>query len=198
MKKSITLIIASALALAACGQAPQQNAANNSAPATSAASSAELSTGAAPAVEPTVLTSKDNAFRFNPDASFADKSSESSLQPQGVAADSITLLQYDENRNLTLTAVQNGKAKGEVPALLGKIKTQLQGDKALSNVVIDDTADRRIDYRFVRKDKDQNIAESCFTVVASDNSIATICASSSDMSLDDVHDFLTRTVKVGA
>ncbi|WP_238373473.1 hypothetical protein [Kingella kingae] len=64
MKKSITLIIASALALAACGQAPQQNAANNSASATSAASSAELSTGAAPAVEPTVLTRQRQCIPF--------------------------------------------------------------------------------------------------------------------------------------
>jgi len=86
-------------------------------------------------------------------------------------------------------------SENQMRLLLWSVERSIAGLCAIGS---DTHADHRIDYRFVRKDKDQNIAESCFTVVASDNSIATICASSSNMSLDDVHDFLTRTVKVGA
>ena len=57
----------------------------------------------------TSVISKDNKISFLPDDEFEDKLGDTAFMPTDVPADSVTLLQYDIGRNLTISATNQGK-----------------------------------------------------------------------------------------
>ena len=192
--KSYTLMLAAALALTACKGQPENTpqAASQTAPAaasnTAEAASAAASTGP--------ISSKDGVFQFTADGNFSDSLNESSLHPENLSAEQITLLQYDADRNLTLTAVQYGKAEGDSKAVFGKIKAQIEKEKSLANVKIGEAKDAQITYSFERKTGEDTTSESCIAHVSAEKQVSSICASSTELSADDLAKFLAQTVQV--
>lgn len=191
--KSYTLMLAAALALAACKGQPENTpqAASQTAPA--ASNTAEAASAAAPAGP---ISSKDGVFQFTADGNFSDSLNESSLHPENLGAEQITLLQYDADRNLTLTAVQYGKAEGDSKAVFGKIKAQIEKEKSLANVKIGEAKDAQMAYSFERKTGEDTTSESCIAHVSAEKQVSSICASSTELSADDLAKFLTQTVQV--
>ena len=195
--KSYTLMLAAALALAACNGRPEnvQQAQADAQPTPIAASDA--SGASAPAAAPAgPISSKDGVFQFTADGNFSDSLNESSLHPENLGAEQITLLQYDADRNLTLTAVQYGKAEGDSKAVFGKIKAQIEKEKSLANVKIGEAKDAQMAYSFERKTGEDTTSESCIAHVSAEKQVSSICASSTELSADDLAKFLTQTVQV--
>lgn len=195
--KSYTLMLAAALALAACKGQPEnvQQAQADAQPTPIAASDA--SGASAPAAAPAgPISSKDGVFQFTADGNFSDSLNESSLHPENLGAEQITLLQYDADRNLTLTAVQYGKAEGDSKAVFGKIKAQIEKEKSLANVKIGEAKDTQMAYSFERKTGEDTTSESCIAHVSAEKQVSSICASSTELSADDLAKFLAQTVQV--
>lgn len=195
--KSYTLMLAAALALAACKGQPEnvQQAQADTQPTPIAAS--DTSGTSAPAAAPAgPISSKDGVFQFTADGNFSDSLNESSLHPENLGAEQITLLQYDADRNLTLTAVQYGKAEGDSKAVFGKIKAQIEKEKSLANVKIGEAKDAQMTYSFERKTGEDTTSESCIAHVSAEKQVSSICASSTELSADDLAKFLAQTVQV--
>ena len=195
--KSYTLILAAALALAACNGRPEnvQQAQADAQPTPVAASDAPIAS--APAAAPAgPISSKDGVFQFTADGNFSDSLNESSLHPENLGTEQITLLQYDADRNLTLTAVQYGKAEGDSKAVFGKIKAQIEKEKSLANVKIGEAKDAQMAYSFERKTGEDTTSESCIAHVSAEKQVSSICASSTELSADDLAKFLAQTVQV--
>ena len=192
--KSYTLMLAAALALTACKGQPENTpqAASQTAPA-AASNTAEAASAAAPAGP---ISSKDGMFQFTADGNFSDSLNESSLHPENLGTEQITLLQYDADRNLTLTAVQYGKAEGDSKAVFGKIKAQIEKEKSLANVKIGEAKDTQMTYSFERKTGEDTTSESCIAHVSAEKQVSSICASSTELSADDLAKFLAQTVQV--
>ena len=195
--KSYTLMLAAALALAACKGQPEnvQQVQADAQPTPIAASDAPIAS--APVAAPAgPISSKDGVFQFTADGNFSDSLNESSLHPENLGAEQITLLQYDADRNLTLTAVQYGKAEGDSKAVFGKIKAQIEKEKSLANVKIGEAKDAQMTYSFERKTGEDTTSESCIAHVSAEKQVSSICASSTELSADDLAKFLTQTVQV--
>ena len=195
--KSYTLMLAAALALAACKGQPEnvQQAQADAQPTPIAASDAPIAS--APVAAPAgPISSKDGVFQFTADGNFSDSLNESSLHPENLGAEQITLLQYDADRNLTLTAVQYGKAEGDSKAVFGKIKAQIEKEKSLANVKIGEAKDAQMTYSFERKTGEDTTSESCIAHVSTEKQVSSICASSTELSADDLAKFLAQTVQV--
>lgn len=195
--KSYTLMLAAALALAACKGQPEnvQQAQADAQPTPIAASDAPIAS--APVTAPAgPISSKDGVFQFTADGNFSDSLNESSLHPENLGAEQITLLQYDADRNLTLTAVQYGKAEGDSKAVFGKIKAQIEKEKSLANVKIGEAKDAQMAYSFERKTGEDTTSESCIAHVSTEKQVSSICASSTELSADDLAKFLAQTVQV--
>ena len=195
--KSYTLMLAAALALAACNGRPEnvQQAQADAQPTPIAASDAPIAS--APVAAPAgPISSKDGVFQFTADGNFSDSLNESSLHPENLGAEQITLLQYDADRNLTLTAVQYGKAEGDSKAVFGKIKAQIEKEKSLANVKISEAKDAQMAYSFERKTGEDTTSESCIAHVSAEKQVSSICASSTELSADDLAKFLAQTVQV--
>ena len=195
--KSYTLMLAAALALAACNGRPEnvQQAQADAQPTPIAASDAPIAS--APVTAPAgPISSKDGVFQFTADGNFSDSLNESSLHPENLGAEQITLLQYDADRNLTLTAVQYGKAEGDSKAVFGKIKAQIEKEKSLANVKIGEAKDTQMTYSFERKTGEDTTSESCIAHVSAEKQVSSICASSTELSADDLEKFLAQTVQV--
>lgn len=195
--KSYTLMLAAALALAACKGQPEnvQQAQADAQPTPIAASDAPIAS--APAAAPAgPISSKDGVFQFTADGNFSDSLNESSLHPENLGAEQITLLQYDADRNLTLTAVQYGKAEGDSKAVFSKIKAQIEKEKSLANVKIGEAKDAQMAYSFERKTDEDTTSESCIAHVSAEKQVSSICASSTELSADDLAKFLAQTVQV--
>lgn len=195
--KSYTLMLAAALALAACKGQPEsvQQAQADAQPTPIAASDAPIAS--APVVAPAgPISSKDGVFQFTADGNFSDSLNESSLHPENLGAEQITLLQYDADRNLTLTAVQYGKAEGDSKAVFDKIKAQIEKEKSLANVKIGEAKDAQMTYSFERKTGEDTTSESCIAHVSAEKQVSSICASSTELSADDLAKFLAQTVQV--
>lgn len=195
--KSYTLMLAAALALAACKGQPEnvQQAQADAQPTPIAASDAPIAS--APVAAPAgPISSKDGVFQFTADGNFSDSLNESSLHPENLGAEQITLLQYDADRNLTLTAVQYGKAEGDSKAVFGKIKAQIEKEKSLANVKIGEAKDAQMTYSFERKTGEDTTSESCIAHISAEKQVSSICASSTELSADDLAKFLAQTVQV--
>ena len=195
--KSYTLMLAAALALTACKGQPEnvQQAQADAQPTPIAASDAPIAS--APVAAPAgPISSKDGVFQFTADGNFSDSLNESSLHPENLGTEQITLLQYDADRNLTLTAVQYGKAEGDSKAVFGKIKAQIEKEKSLANVKIGEAKDTQMTYSFERKTGEDTTSESCIAHVSTEKQVSSICASSTELSADDLEKFLAQTVQV--
>ena len=184
------LLIGSLMLLAACGQEPGK-APTASAPAASVSASAPASdatataSAASGAAEPAAVTSKDGKVSFTPNGSFQDKLGDAAFMPN-VPADKVVLLQYSEDKNLTLTVTETGKANN-AKDYFAKLSAALKKDGSITSVAADTPTDTQISYHFTHKIADKEAAtESCTTTISSDKTIITACAAAPNASAEDL------------
>lgn len=179
MKNSVWLL-AGILALAACNNETSGGENNASVEAsTVSASSVSVETRI------TELKSKDGALIIKTSGVFTDKSGDEVLQPNGVEAEQLTLLQHNEVDNVTVYAADLGKAKLKAEEYFAKLKKALEDDKQLKDVQVGEASANRMDYSFNQVDKNGDLAlnESCAALVANEHVYA-VCASSPEVSID--------------
>ncbi|XXQ69058.1 hypothetical protein ACKLNO_04135 [Neisseriaceae bacterium B1] len=195
-KHTIALLLCASAALAACDSGTPQTAAQPASEAPTAPASAPVASSAPAASAASALSSKDGKVVINTSGEFADKSSDAAFLPADAQAADVLLLQYDESRNLTISAVAAGQAKATAADLFTSLKKALEADKSLKNVSVAELENNRLSYRYTHSGEPA-ANESCLVSVAEDKSITNVCAVSTDLSVDELKAVLAD-VKIGA
>ncbi len=198
------LLIAAAISLAACGDNPASPAAS-SAPAASSsasaappASSASAAASAAEAVSIT-LDSKDNKVQLvitqNISGAFQDKLADANLLPEGVPTEQVTLLQRNDDADLTLSVVQTGKTDKAADKLFADLKKEIESDQSVKDAQVDAATADSVAYRYTQANDGNATNESCIAHLSVDKELAVVCATSGQMSANELKDLLASSVK---
>lgn len=198
------LLIAAAISLAACGDNPASPAASSapaapsSAPAAPAASSASAAASAAEAASIT-LDSKDNKVQLvitqNISGAFQDKLADANLLPEGVPAEQVTLLQRNDDADLTLSVVQTGKTDKAADKLFADLKKEIESDQSVKDAQVDAATADSVAYRYTQANDGNATNESCIAHLSADKELAVVCATSGQMSTNELKDLLASSVK---
>ena len=139
----------------------------------------------------TSVISKDNKISFLPDDEFEDKLGDTAFMPTDVPADSVTLLQYDIGRNLTISATNQGKIVDD--QFFTNLKKNIESNQSLTDVKVSEPANNQISYSFSNGDNH----EACITSidVHHDKEVTSICATSSTLSNDELQNWLNTQIK---
>ena len=200
--KTHLLLIAAAVSLAACGENPTSPAASTpaaaSAPTNAPAAASETTAASTPEAAAITLASKDNKVQFtlqNTNGLFQDKLDEANLLPEGVPAEQVTLLQRNDDADLTLSVVQAGKTDKAADKLFAELKKEIEGDQSVKDVQVDEASADSVAYRYTQANEDSATNESCIAHLSADKELAVVCATSGQMSANELKDLLARSVK---
>ena len=199
------LLIAAAISLAACGDNPASPAASSapaapsSAPAAPAASSASAAAASAAEVASITLDSKDNKVQLvitqNISGAFQDKLADANLLPEGVPAEQVTLLQRNDDADLTLSVVQTGKTDKAADKLFADLKKEIESDQSVKDAQVDAATADSVAYRYTQANDGNATNESCIAHLSADKELAIVCATSGQMSANELKDLLASSVK---
>ena len=200
--KTHLLLIAAAVSLAACGENPTSPAASTpaaaSAPTNAPAAASETTAASTPEAAAITLASKDNKVQFtlqNTNGLFQDKLGEANLLPEGVPAEQVTLLQRNDDADLTLSVVQTGKTDKATDKLFAELKKEIEGDQSVKDVQVDEASADSVAYRYTQANEDSATNESCIAHLSADKELAVVCATSGQMSANELKDLLASSVK---
>ena len=183
------LLSAALLALAACETKvsnPQAEAAASS--AAPAAETASVATeAAAPPAEaaPQTLTSRDNAVSVSVSGNFQDQSGNAALLPEGANAEEVTLLQRDDDADITLSVTDLGKPAKPAKDYYAGLKSALEAD-GLADLKVGAATENRMDYSFSYPDGG---GENCIAIYHPEN-LYTVCAASATAAAPQLADTL--------
>ena len=169
------LLSAALLALAACETKvsnPQAEAA-----ASSAAPPAEAA--------PQTLTSRDNAVSVSVSGNFQDQSGNAALLPEGATAEEVTLLQRDDDADITLSVTNLGKPAKPAKDYYAGLKSALEAG-GLADLKVGAATENRMDYSFSYPDGG---GENCIAIYHPEN-LYTVCAASATASAPQLADTL--------
>ena len=199
------LLIAAAISLAACGDNPASPAASSapaassSAPAVPAASSASAAVASAAEAASITLDSKDNKVQLvitqNISGAFQDKLADANLLPEGVPAEQVTLLQRNDDADLTLSVVQTGKTDKAADKLFADLKKEIESDQSVKDAQVDAATAASMAYRYTQANDGNATNESCIAHLSADKELAVVCATSGQMSANELKDLLASSVK---
>ena len=199
------LLIAAAISLAACGDNPASPAASSAPAASSSASAApaasSASAAAASAAEAASITldSKDNKVQLvitqNISGAFQDKLADANLLPEGVPTEQVTLLQRNDDADLTLSVVQTGKTDKAADKLFADLKKEIESDQSVKDAQVDAATADSVAYRYTQANDGNATNESCIAHLSVDKELAVVCATSGQMSANELKDLLASSVK---
>ena len=163
--KTKMLLLAAAVALAACGEnqtgsSTGQTAASVPAPA-SAASAPAAASEAAPQAASAAVSSKDGKIQISLNGVYQDKTGDAEYAPEGVAAEQIVLLQRDDAADITVSAVSAGKADKDADKLLSELKAAIEGDESVKDVHAAAPENGVLAYRFTHASAEKDVATVC-------------------------------------
>ena len=199
--KTHLLLIAAAVSLAACGENPTSPAVSTPAAVSTPnapAAASETTAASAPEAAGITLASKDNKVQFtlqNANGLFQDKLGEANLLPEGVPAEQVTLLQRNDDADLTLSVVQTGKTDKTADKLFAELKKEIEGDQSVKDVQVDEASADSVAYRYTQANEDSATNESCIAHLSADKELAVVCATSGQMSANELKDLLANGVK---
>lgn len=199
--KTQLLLIAAAVSLAACGENPTSPAVSTPAAVSTPnapAAASETTAASAPEAAGITLASKDNKVQFtlqNANGLFQDKLGEANLLPEGVPAEQVTLLQRNDDADLTLSVVQTGKTDKTADKLFAELKKEIEGDQSVKDVQVDEASADSVAYRYTQANEDSATNESCIAHLSADKELAVVCATSGQMSANELKDLLANGVK---
>ena len=197
--KTKMLLLAAAVALAACGEnqtgsSTGQTAASVPAPA-SAASAPAAASEAAPQAASAAVSSKDGKIQISLNGVYQDKTGDSEYAHEGVAAEQIVLLQRDDAADITVSAVSAGKADKDADKLLSELKAAIEGDESVKDVHAAAPENGVLAYRFTHANGEDAANEACITRVSAEKDVATVCAVSRSVSSEELLKELQSGVK---
>ena len=197
--KTKMLLLAAAVALAACGEnqtgsSTGQTAASVPAPA-SAASAPAAASEAAPQAASAAVSSKDGKIQISLNGVYQDKTGDAEYAPEGVAAEQIVLLQRDDAADITVSAVSAGKADKDADKLLSELKAAIEGDESVKDVHAAAPENGVLAYRFTHANGEDAANEACITRVSAEKDVATVCTVSRSVSSEELLKELQSGVK---
>ncbi len=197
--KTKMLLLAAAVALAACGEnqtgsSTGQTAASVPAPA-SAASAPAAASEAAPQAASAAVSSKDGKIQISLNGVYQDKTGDAEYAPEGVAAEQIVLLQRDDAADITVSAVSAGKADKDADKLLSELKAAIEGDESVKDVHAAAPENGVLAYRFTHANGEDAANEACITHVSAEKDVVTVCAVSRSVSSEELLKELQSGVK---
>ena len=197
--KTKMLLLAAAVALAACGEnqtgsSTGQTAASVPAHA-SAASTPAAASEAAPQAASAAVSSKDGKIQISLNGVYQDKTGDAEYAPEGVAAEQIVLLQRDDAADITVSAVSAGKADKDADKLLSELKAAIEGDESVKDVHAAAPENGVLAYRFTHANGEDAANEACITRVSAEKDVATVCAVSRSVSSEELLKELQSGVK---
>lgn len=197
--KTKMLLLAAAVALAACGEnqtgsSTGQTAASVPAPA-SAASTPAAASETAPQAASAAVSSKDGKIQISLNGVYQDKTGDAEYAPEGVAAEQIVLLQRDDAADITVSAVSAGKADKDADKLLSELKAAIEGDESVKDVHAAAPENGVLAYRFTHANGEDAANEACITRVSAEKDVATVCAVSRSVSSEELLKELQSGVK---
>lgn len=197
--KTKMLLLAAAVALAACGEnqtgsSTGQTAASVPAPA-SAASAPAAASEAAPQAASAAVSSKDGKIQISLNGVYQDKTGDAEYAPEGVASEQIVLLQRDDAADITVSAVSAGKADKDADKLLSELKAAIEGDESVKDVHAAAPENGVLAYRFTHANGEDAANEACITRVSAEKDVATVCAVSRSVSSEELLKELQSGVK---
>ena len=185
--KNKMLLLAAAVALAACGE----NQTGSSTGQTAASVPAPASAASAPAA----VSSKDGKIQISLNGVYQDKTGDAEYAPEGVAAEQIVLLQRDDAADITVSAVSAGKADKDADKLLSELKAAIEGDESVKDVHAAAPENGVLAYRFTHANGEDAANEACITRVSAEKDVATVCAVSRSVSSEELLKELQSGVK---
>jgi len=147
----------------------------------------------------TTLSSKDNKVQFvipqNISGAFEDKLADANLLPEGVPAEQVTLLQHNDDADLTLSVVQTGKTDKAADKLFADLKKEIESDQSVKDAQVDAATADSVAYRYTQANENTTTRESCIAHLSADKELAVVCATSGQMSANELKDLLANSVK---
>ncbi|MFH6974817.1 hypothetical protein ACG2K1_11140 [Neisseria sp. 23W00296] len=168
--RSAALAAAALFALAACDTKVSNPQSADAAPAAASEAAAEAP---APAVSAQTLTSRDGAVSISVTGNFQDQSGNAGLLPEGTSAEEVTLLQRDEDADITLSVIDLGKPAKPAKEYYAGLKSALQAAE-LADLKAGAATENRMDYSFTQAD---GSSENCIAIYHPEN-LYTVCANS--------------------
>ena len=140
-----------------------------------AASSSAASAAETPVTQ--TLTSKDDKLSIVVNGSFADVMDSATDWVDQEELNSLTLLQHDENSNITLAVNNLGTIKIKPDEYFKNLADSLQNNKNISDIKVGVATENRMNYRFSHQQNGSLLNESCVALIG-DNNLYSVCASS--------------------
>lgn len=140
-----------------------------------AASSSAASAAETPVTQ--TLTSKDDKLSIVVNGSFADVIDSATDWVDQEELNSLTLLQRDENSNITLAVNNLGTIKIKPDEYFKNLADSLQNNKNISDIKVGVATENRMNYRFSHQQNGSLLNESCVALIG-DNNLYSVCASS--------------------
>lgn len=136
------------------------------------------------------LSSKDGLININVEGEFVDKSGDAQFLPEGEDPKNVLLLQYDEARDVSISAVESGALKDKADTFFVTLKQNIESDKTLKDVQVETINEQRLAYGF-SSGEETTVQEYCLTDVASNKHIYTTCAISGQLTVNDLKAILS-------
>lgn len=180
-KKILALMLSGALVLTACDGKP-----SNASSANATSQTAETTPVETAPIVPVELKSANGKISVTTKGTFTDKSQDPTALPDGMKAEQLLLLQTDELNDVTIYAVDLGKAK-VAKDYFAKLKSALETDKTLTNLTVGEAKDGRMSYAFSQADADGNAVfnEACVAILDKEQ-VYSVCANSADVAPDEL------------
>lgn len=186
-------LLSTLAALAACdNKSGQASTASTNATRTFSAEAAPASVAAA---HPVTLNSASGnvAVTIKQGGTFIDKSKDAAFLPEDTTIEQVLLLQRDDDNDLTVSAINNGKADGNPENVLVKLKSLIESDKSFSNIKVSTPNKDRLAYTFSHNDTDGSpVNESCVTAINTKAETITVCATSSTLEGSELESILSE------
>ncbi|MGL4387402.1 cytochrome C [Snodgrassella alvi] len=192
LKSRLWLLVAIALlGLSACKQ--KDTSVTIDASDTQAASSAsEASESNANSTQ--TLSSNDGKVSIVLDGDFTDVLDSASDWVDQSQVKNLTLLQHDDDSNITLAVNNLGVMKIKPDEYFKNLADSLKNNAAISKVKLGIATENRMNYRFSHQQNGTLLNESCVALVANGN-LYTVCASS-DSASDDALAATLKTINL--
>lgn len=186
LKRSLWVFLSiSLLGLSACNKDDTSVTLDASDLAASSASTSFLNADASStntATSTQTLTSSDNKINIVVNGLYQNQLDHPNDWVDASETNSLTLLQHDDNSNITLVVNNLGAAKLKADDYFKNLAQSLQNNPQLSDVKIGVATENRMNYRFTHSIGNETLRENCVALMGS-NKLYSVCAISN--SADD-------------
>ena len=88
--------------------------------------------------------------------------------PEGVPAEQVTLLQHNDDADLTLSVVQTGKTDKAADKLFADLKKEIESDQSVKDAQVDAATADSVAYRYTQANENTTTRESCIAHLSAD------------------------------